>query len=131
LQDMMANWPFFQGMVDMQEMVMAKADLAVAAYYEERLADSQAQRDFGASLHDEFRRARTGLETLTGHTDLLANNPMARWSIAVRNPYTDPLHLLQAELMARLRQLPEGHEKLERALMVTIAGIAAGLRNTG
>ena len=55
---------------------------------------------------------------------------MMRWSISVRNPYTDPLHLLQAELMARLRADSE-NRTLESALMVTIAGIAAGMRNTG
>ena len=67
---------------------------------------------------------------LTAREGLLDNNPVMRWSIRVRDPYTDPLHLLQAELMARLRQ-QDGDKVLESALMVTIAGIAAGLRNTG
>ena len=70
------------------------------------------------------------LSALTGREDLLDNNPVMRWSIRVRDPYTDPLHHLQAELMARLRQ-QDGDKVLESALMVTIAGIAAGLRNTG
>lgn len=131
LQAMFNGWSFFQGMIDMQEMVMAKADLAVASYYQERLAASDAQREFGVELHQGFRQALAQLEKLTGRSDLLANNPMARWSIDIRNPYTDPLHLLQAELMARLRASNGKHERLERALMVTIAGIAAGLRNTG
>ena len=65
-----------------------------------------------------------------GREDLLDNNPVMRWSIRVRDPYTDPLHLLQAELMARLRDR-DSDPVLESALMVTIAGIAAGLRNTG
>jgi phosphoenolpyruvate carboxylase len=131
LHDMMANWPFFQGMVDMQEMVIAKADLTVAGYYEKRLADKPELRAFGKRLHANFRRMREQLAALTGSSDPLANNPMARWSIAVRNPYTDPLHLLQAELMWRLRREGKAKSELERALMVTIAGIAAGLRNTG
>ncbi|MEP2591666.1 MAG: phosphoenolpyruvate carboxylase, partial [Marinobacter sp.] len=70
------------------------------------------------------------LHRLTGREDLLDNNPVMRWSIRVRDPYTDPLHLLQAELMARLRDR-DSDPVLESALMVTIAGIAAGLRNTG
>ena len=71
------------------------------------------------------------MQKITGHQDLLANNDVMRWSIKVRNPYTDPLHLLQAELMGRLRDQPEADARLESALMVTITGIAAGMRNTG
>lgn len=131
LRAMMRDWVFFQGMVDMQEMVVAKADLTVAAYYEERLADSDNLREFGAQLRDGFLQSSGVMAELTGYADPLANNPTARWSIAVRKPYTDPLHLLQAELMQRLRREEGSNEQLERALMVTIAGIAAGLRNTG
>ena len=72
----------------------------------------------------------SALQRLTGRESLLDNNPVMRWSIRVRDPYTDPLHLLQAELMARLRDR-ETDPVLESALMVTIAGIAAGMRNTG
>tara|TARA_B100000676_G_scaffold311247_1_gene380410 strand:+ start:200 stop:2866 length:2667 start_codon:yes stop_codon:yes gene_type:complete len=131
VQEMVAQWPFFQGVVDMLEMVLAKADLRVAAWYEQRLAGDDADL---ARLGEVLRERLTGtveaLSALTGREDLLDNNPVMRWSIRVRDPYTDPLHLLQAELMARLRQ-QDGDETLESALMVTIAGIAAGLRNTG
>ncbi len=131
LRAMIAHWPFFKGMVDMQEMVLSKADLAVARYYQNRLAKDAALRDFGASLHEGFQQAKACLLELAGHDDLLADNPTARWSINVRNPYIDPLHLLQTELMARLREGADDNPVLERALMITIAGIAAGLRNTG
>ncbi|MED5387254.1 MAG: phosphoenolpyruvate carboxylase [Pseudomonadota bacterium] len=131
VKEMATEWPFFQGVVDMLEMVLAKADLRVAAWYEERLAEGDPNL---ARLGEVLRERLTGtvdaLSGLTGRADLLDNNPVMRWSIRVRDPYTDPLHLLQAELMARLRQ-QDGDETLESALMVTIAGIAAGLRNTG
>ena len=84
----------------------------------------------GEVLRDKLTACVAALRGLTGREDLLENNPVMRWSIRVRDPYTDPLHLLQAELMARLRG-HDGDETLESALMVTIAGIAAGLRNTG
>lgn len=134
LRDMIGKWPFFQGMIDKLEVSVAKADLSVASYYEQRLANSDELRAFGARLHQDFQHVCAQVQQLTGHRDPLENNPTARWSIDVRNPYTDPLHLLQAELMARLRQA-DGNQQtnptIERALMVTIAGIAAGLRNTG
>ena len=112
-------------------MVLAKADLNVAAWYEQRLAGGDAGLEaLGQSLRERLTGAVGALSALTGREDLLDNNPVMRWSIRVRDPYTDPLHLLQAELMARLRE-QDGDETLESALMVTIAGIAAGLRNTG
>ncbi len=131
VQEMVAQWPFFQGVVDMLEMVLAKADLRVAAWYEQRLAGEDVDlARLGEVLRERLTGTVNALSALTGREDLLDNNPVMRWSIRVRDPYTDPLHLLQAELMARLRQ-QDGDETLESALMVTIAGIAAGLRNTG
>ncbi|WP_290522672.1 phosphoenolpyruvate carboxylase [Alcanivorax sp.] len=131
VRDMADNWPFFQGVVDMLEMVLAKADLNVASWYEQRLAGDDADLlALGEVLRDKLTACVAALRGLTGREDLLENNPVMRWSIRVRDPYTDPLHLLQAELMARLRG-HDGDETLESALMVTIAGIAAGLRNTG
>lgn len=131
VQEMVAQWPFFQGVVDMLEMVLAKADLRVAAWYEQRLAGDDADlARLGEVLRERLTGTVNALSALTGREDLLDNNPVMRWSIRVRDPYTDPLHLLQAELMARLRQ-QDGDKVLESALMVTIAGIAAGLRNTG
>ncbi|MGB2248523.1 MAG: phosphoenolpyruvate carboxylase [Alcanivorax sediminis] len=131
VRDMAAHWPFFQGVVDMLEMVLAKADLNVAAWYEQRLAgNDEGLQQLGTVLREKLTSCVAALGGLTGREDLLENNPAMRWSIRVRDPYTDPLHLLQAELMARLRE-QDGDETLESALMVTIAGIAAGLRNTG
>ena len=130
IREMASHWPFFQGVVDMLEMVLAKADSRVAAWYEERLTDDADLMRLGDSLRQRLAGTVEALGRLTGRGDLLDNNPVMRWSIRVRDPYTDPLHLLQAELMARLRDR-DSDKVLESALMVTIAGIAAGLRNTG
>ncbi|WP_444918874.1 phosphoenolpyruvate carboxylase [Microbulbifer sp. JMSA003] len=130
LRDMSRQWPFFQGVVDMLEMVLAKADPRVASWYEERLTEDADLIQLGVSLRERLAHTVEALKQLTGRESLLDNNPVMRWSIRVRDPYTDPLHLLQAELMARLRER-ESDAVLESALMVTIAGIAAGMRNTG
>lgn len=130
LRSMSDEWPFFQAVVDMLEMVLAKSDPRVAAWYEERLTEDPELQRLGVELRSRLARTVAALKRLTGRENLLDNNPAMRWSIRVRDPYTDPLHLLQAELMARLRDRPE-EPLLESALMVTIAGIAAGMRNTG
>ncbi|WP_105102830.1 phosphoenolpyruvate carboxylase [Microbulbifer pacificus] len=130
LRAMSEQWPFFQTVVDMLEMVLAKSDTRVALWYEERLTDDPELQRLGVELRSRLARTVAALSQLTGRRDLLDNNPVMRWSIRVRDPYTDPLHLLQAELMARLRTR-EDDPVLESALMVTIAGIAAGMRNTG
>ncbi|WP_444891488.1 phosphoenolpyruvate carboxylase [Microbulbifer sp. DLAB2-AA] len=130
LGEMSREWPFFQGVVDMLEMVLAKSDTRVASWYEERLTDNEELIELGESLRERLAHTVSALQQLTGRESLLDNNPVMRWSIRVRDPYTDPLHLLQAELMARLRER-ENDAVLESALMVTIAGIAAGMRNTG
>ncbi|WP_043319664.1 phosphoenolpyruvate carboxylase [Microbulbifer sp. HZ11] len=130
LRAMSEQWPFFQTVVDMLEMVLAKSDPRVALWYEERLTDDAELQRLGVELRSRLARTVAALSELTGRESLLDNNPVMRWSIRVRDPYTDPLHLLQAELMARLRTREED-PVLESALMVTIAGIAAGMRNTG
>jgi phosphoenolpyruvate carboxylase len=131
LKEMIGNWSFFQGAVDMLEMVLAKADPIVAAYYEQRLTDDPALLALGSDLRQRLHDCVETLAAISGDKNLLANNPVMQWSIKVRNPYTDPLHLLQAELMHRHRQQEGSNATLDSALMVTIAGIAAGMRNTG
>lgn len=128
---MLAGWPYFQAVIDMLEMVLAKADARIAAHYEARLGDD-GLRPLGEALRGRLATTVRDLLALTGGDSLLANNPVMQWSIAVRNPYTDPLHLLQAELVRRHRAAGEQPDPaIDLALKVTIAGIAAGMRNTG
>ncbi|MBU1331799.1 MAG: phosphoenolpyruvate carboxylase [Gammaproteobacteria bacterium] len=131
LAQMCAQWPFFRTRIDMLEMVLAKADAQIAEQYDERLVEPALQ-PLGAHLRGLLSQAVTCVLGLTGQSQLLAHNRETLESISVRNTYLDPLHLLQAELLARSRQQssPAGSE-LEQALLVSVAGIAAGLRNTG
>ena len=131
LADMQASWPFFQGILDMMEMVLAKADPAITAWYEQHLTDDPDLHQLGDNLRERLRATIDAVKRVADTDDLLSDNPTMKWSIRVRDPYTDPLHLLQAELMSRLRNQASGDMSLESALMVTIAGIAAGMRNTG
>ncbi|WP_150302716.1 phosphoenolpyruvate carboxylase [Pseudomonas saliphila] len=131
LRDMMSQWPFFRARVEMLEMVLSKADGNIARYYEQRLAEPDLWR-LGETLRTALQRAIDTVLRLRDADQLLAHDPVLAESVAVRNPYIDPLHLLQAELLARTRsQGADQDEDLEQALLVTVAGIAAGLRNTG
>lgn len=131
LRDMMSQWPFFTARIEMLEMVLSKADSGIARFYEERLADPQLWT-LGGRLRDALQQAIDTVLELRQSEHLLAHSRLLAESVAVRNPYTDPLHVLQAELLKRTRAQGQAvTPELERALLVTVAGIAAGMRNTG
>lgn len=132
LQEMQQQWPYFNMVIGMLEMVLAKADPTIAQYYEQRLASSE-YRSLGAELRSRLSETIDLTKALTGHTTLLQNNRAIQASIQVRNPYLDPLHVLQVELMRRTREAEKKGEQPPnpKALMITVAGIAAGMRNTG
>lgn len=131
LQQMRVQWPFFRTRIDMLEMVLAKADASIARLYDERLVEP-ALLPLGEHLRGLLSQAVTAVLGLTGQSQLLAHSPETLESISVRNTYLDPLHLLQAELLARSRlRDDQAGSPLEQALLVSVAGIAAGLRNTG
>ena len=132
--EMYRAWPFFRSTLELMEMALAKADAGIAAHYDRHLVPAD-QQDLGAMLRARLQRAIDVVIDVTGHQPLLANNPVLRRSIDVRNPYVDPINLLQVELLRRLRGArdAQAHETtwLRRALLVTINGVAAGMRNTG
>ncbi|MGG5871974.1 phosphoenolpyruvate carboxylase [Pseudomonas peli] len=131
LGQMREHWPFFRTRIDMLEMVLAKADESIAQLYDERLVEP-ALRPLGEHLRGLLSQAVVAVLGLTGQSQLLAHSPETLESISVRNTYLDPLHLLQAELLARSRLRDnQADSPLEQALLVSVAGIAAGLRNTG
>lgn len=131
LESMREQWPFFRTRIDMLEMVLAKADADIARLYDERLVQPEL-RPLGAHLRDLLSQACAVVLGLTGQSVLLAHSPDTLEFIRLRNTYLDPLHLLQAELLARSRVREAALDSpLEQALLVTVAGIAAGLRNTG
>jgi len=140
---MYREWPFFRSTIDLMEMALAKADAGVAAHYDRHLVAPE-HHDLGRALRERLHNAAAAVLHITGHARLLEENPVLRRSIDVRNPYVDPINLLQVELLRRLRSRPgpppdaDGAERhaaetvqLRRALLVTINGVAAGMRNTG
>ncbi|KGE77723.1 phosphoenolpyruvate carboxylase [Halomonas salina] len=132
LREMRDRWPFFGTYLDMLEMLLAKADVSIAAYYEQRLVDEPALQALGERLRERFGRLNGAVLSILDQDELLESTPLIRQAVEVRNPYIDPLHGLQAELLQRNRDADGAISgDLSRALMVTMAGIAAGLRNTG
>ncbi len=130
LMAMNKRWPFFRARLDMLEMVFLKADPSLAAYYDSLLVPAEL-KPLGKRLRDELQASMTLVLQLKEEAELLSDEPWIKESIKLRNPYTDPLNVLQAELLNRSRQQGDIHPVLDQALMVTIAGIAAGMRNTG
>lgn len=131
LREMIEKWPFFGTHLDMLEMVLSKADPYISRFYEQRLVPEELQL-LGDSLRSRLQKALSVVNRIKGQEELLASNPVFKHSMTVRNPYTDPLHFIQAELLYRDRHNPaENTSDVEQALKVTMAGIAAGMRNTG
>lgn len=130
LSDMLQNWPFFNSFIDLLEMVVGKADLAVCKHYENLLTDPEL-----AYLGDTLRQDLITLTGLLNHLKqqqkLLDDDPVLQLSIQARKPYIDPLNYLQAELLKRQRNSEDLHPELGEALKVTMTGISAGMRNTG
>ena len=136
LQHMAKNWPFFSGLMDMLEMVMAKSDFAIAEQYEAQLTNREDLRALGTKLRETVQELAKLLTNYTDAEPWSERNAILAQSIRLRRAYLLPLHLLQAELMLRRRQwlvVNPDHERSphDHALMVTMTGISAGLRNTG
>jgi phosphoenolpyruvate carboxylase len=129
LARMYRHWPHFQSALDLIEMVLAKTDARIAAEYDRQLVPA-ALAPIGEELRVRLARAIAMLLTVTDQKRLLEGNPVLRRSIDVRNPYVDPINLVQVELLRRLRG-GDDDPRLRHALMVTVNGIAAGMRNTG
>lgn len=130
LQDMHRQWPFFRTHIDLVEMVLAKADSEMVEYYEKLLVDSKLH-PLGKQLRQQLSNIKDAINLIKRQSHLLDNEPLIMDAINLRNPYIDPLHYLQAELLRRLRFNKEYQDTVQQALQVTIAGIAAGMRNTG
>ncbi len=123
------DWPFFAAMLDDIEMLMAKSDLAIFERYS-RLA-GPLHDVFYAEIAAEFDRTADTILALRGRSQLLQDDYRLRLSIRLRNPYVDPISLLQVELLQRWRDAKREDEALFQALVSTVNGIAAGIQNTG
>ena len=134
LRDMYEGWPFFRTTISNIEMALAKTDFQIARQYAETLVAPELSKQIFTLLEDEYERSCRMVIQVTGEKRLLEKQPVLQRSIAVRNPYVDPMSYLQVELLARLRAhrgKAEEREQLLYAILLTINGIAAGMRNTG
>ena len=128
LEEMCEVWPFFSTRLSMLEMVYAKADVAISAYYDSVLVD-EPKAALGVQLREQLLKDIDTILSIRNDDSLMEDLPMMKKSIEFRNTYVDPLNILQADLLRRNRESEDAN--LEQALMVSIAGISAGLRNTG
>ncbi len=129
LREMYDAWPFFRTFLDNVSMTLAKTDLDIAAHYVEALAPTELHGILD-DLREEHDRTVAAVLAVTGEETLLGTNPLLQRTLEVRDNYLEPLHRLQVQLLTRFRA-GEEDPQLERALLLTINGIAAGMRNTG
>jgi len=130
LQDMFRNFPVFEDLIRNVELGMAKCDLVIARLYAELVSDSVLRDRMFDCISEEFQRTRSAILRVTRQRELLEDNPVLSRSIRLRNPYVDPMSLIQVDLLRRKRD-GEDSADLNNALAATINGISAGLRNTG
>lgn len=128
LREMYAGWPFFRSTLDLVELVLAKADPELASVYDARLVPAALQ-PIGAALRRRLADTECALLAVLDHERLLADSPALRRSLLLRKPYLDPVNLIQIELLDRQRR--GDSTELQDALIATVNGIAAGLKNTG
>jgi phosphoenolpyruvate carboxylase len=129
LQRMYDHFPFFNDLISNVEMGLAKADLGIASLYAS-LGDAAASKRIFELLRDEFKRTREQVLHVTRQTRLLERNRVLERSIRLRNPYVDPMSIIQVEMLRRKRH-GESSAELDAVISATISGISAGLRNTG
>ena len=128
--DMYRQWPFFQATIDNATLALAKADMYIAQRYSELVDDADVRRPIWQRIAAERDRTRQAILDIVGGGELLATTPWFQRSIEARNPYIDPLNLIQIEFMRRRRERPDD-ESLRDLLRLCVQGIAAGMRTTG
>ena len=128
--EMFDDWPFFRSFLENVAMTLAKTDLTVAERYVGHLVGEEHRAIFD-TIREEHDRTVEAVLAITGEEVLLERHPTLRRTLDVRDAYLDPINLIQASLLQRARSMPERDADLDRALLLTINGIATGLRNTG
>jgi len=135
LREMYQGWPFCRTLLDNAEMSLLKADLGIAALYAELVPDRAFAAIAFERLQAEYNRTCAAVLAVTGHAELMDADPLIQRAIHLRNPYVDPLNYIQVATLRKLRALPDPEaaeaQALHEVLVMTINGIAAGLRNTG
>ena len=131
LQTLYAAWPFFQAVVDSAQREMSRARLIIAQRYAGQDTSTATDDGFHGRIEAEYDRARSAILTVTKQDTLLENSPVIKKSIALRNPYTDVLNLLQLDLLRRYREEEGDPDATAHALLLSINGIAAAMQSTG
>jgi phosphoenolpyruvate carboxylase len=130
LQRMFKEFPLFTDLIGNVEMALAKADMNIAQLYATLMSDTATRDAVFAMILEEFQRTREVVLAITGQSRLLERNPVLARSIQLRNPYVDPMSIIQVEMLRRKRA-GDASPELQRVIGATISGISAGLRNTG
>ncbi|OBG00373.1 phosphoenolpyruvate carboxylase [Mycobacterium sp. 852014-52450_SCH5900713] len=130
LHELYERWPFFRGVLSNMAQVLAKSDLGLAAHYSELVEDEELRDRVFDKIVDEHRRTIAMHKLITGHDDLLADNPALARSVFNRFPYLEPLNHLQVELLRRYRS-GDDDELVQRGILLTMNGLASALRNSG
>ncbi|MFD2673404.1 phosphoenolpyruvate carboxylase [Marinicrinis sediminis] len=134
LQNMYENWTFFKQLVDNLQMALAKSDLVIAEEYAQMIKDSAVKDRIFGMVKEEHKLTTDLILKITKHQEILDNVPVIQESVRLRNPYVDPLSYLQVQLLTELRNIREeggDDADLLREVLLTMNGIALGLRNTG
>jgi phosphoenolpyruvate carboxylase len=129
IAEMSKDWPFFATLLDDIEMVLAKSDMAIFERYSLLAGDRHAH--YFNIIHDEFIRCQNAILSIKNQKTLLQNDQRLAQSIRLRNPYVDPISMLQVDLLARWRAADRPDDEIFSALVATVNGIAAGVQNTG
>lgn len=134
LKEMYQEWSFFRSTIDNLQMALAKADLLIAKRYTTMIKDQKIAERLYAMMEQEYKLTCDMILEITGQEEILDNVPVIQESIRLRNPYVDPMSYMQVDLLSELRSMREQQQDdqtLLREVLLTINGIAAGLRNTG
>lgn len=133
LREMYAHWPWWQAVIDNVHMTIAKADMRIARHYSHLVENDDLRTRIFGVVEEEFARARDAVLAVVGADEVLADKPYLQRSIQLRNPYIDPIHYVQVHLLRERRRAGTEAERAayEYPLLLTMSGIAAGLRNTG
>ncbi|WP_089969477.1 phosphoenolpyruvate carboxylase [Lihuaxuella thermophila] len=134
LKEMYQHWPFFRSLIDNLQMALAKADLVIAREYTSLVKDKTAGERIFNIIAEEFRLTCSQVLSITGQQGLLDHVPVIQESIRLRNPYVDPLSFIQVYLLSERRKQSEtgtSEDPVLEEVLLTINGIAAGMRNTG
>lgn len=135
LREMYKGWPLFNTVLNNAEMSLLKADMGIASLYVDLVPDKELGSEMFRTIRAEYDLTRDVVLSISGHANLLDEEPVTQNAVQLRNPYVDPLNYIQVEMLRRIRALPdqEGEEaqSIREVISITINGIAAGLRNTG